>query len=124
MVRCVCNSVAIFTANSTTDSADSDRSIAHKIDFAIRIQFMYEHSGFICVYRHGLNRENSDFYHTTRMCKFTPCNKLSATEPIPIISNATFREIFQGSAEGIIIVNKGGEILMSNAVAEKMFGYS
>ncbi len=46
------------------------------------------------------------------------------TESIPIISNDTFREIFQGSAEGIIIVNKDGSILMANAVAETMFGYS
>lgn len=49
---------------------------------------------------------------------------LKNTESIPIISNATFREIFQGSAEGIIIVNKEGDILMSNTVAEEMFGYS
>ena len=49
--------------------------------------------------------------------------KSKATEQIPIISNTTFREIFQGSAEGIIIVDKEGTILMTNTVVEVMFGY-
>jgi PAS domain S-box-containing protein len=51
-------------------------------------------------------------------------SKLKTSDSIPIISNSTFREIFQGSAEGIIIVNKLGSILMANKVAEEMFGYS
>lgn len=51
-------------------------------------------------------------------------SKQKTIESIPIISNSTFREIFQGSAEGIIIVNKAGAILMANKVAEEMFGYS
>jgi PAS domain S-box-containing protein len=40
-----------------------------------------------------------------------------------ITSNDTFREIFQGSAEGIIMVNRDGIILLSNPVCETMFGY-
>jgi PAS domain S-box-containing protein len=40
-----------------------------------------------------------------------------------ITSNDTFREIFQGSAEGIIMVNKDGIILLANPVSEQMFGY-
>jgi PAS domain S-box-containing protein len=37
--------------------------------------------------------------------------------------NQTFREIFQSSAEGIFMVEKGGRILLANKVSEKMFGY-
>jgi PAS domain S-box-containing protein len=40
-----------------------------------------------------------------------------------ITSNDTFREIFQGSAEGIIMVNRDGVILLANPVSETMFGY-
>jgi PAS domain S-box-containing protein len=42
---------------------------------------------------------------------------------LQITSNDTFREIFQGSAEGIIMVNKHGTILLANPVAETMFGF-
>lgn len=42
---------------------------------------------------------------------------------IEITSNDTFREIFQGSAEGIIMVNREGTILLANPVSEKMFGF-
>lgn len=42
---------------------------------------------------------------------------------IRISSNDTFREIFQSSAEGIIMVNQAGNILVANPVSEKMFGY-
>lgn len=41
-----------------------------------------------------------------------------------ILSQDTFRQIFQSSAEGIIIVNEDGRIFLANPVAEKMFGYS
>lgn len=40
-----------------------------------------------------------------------------------ILSQDTFRQIFQNSAEGIIIVNEEGRIFLANPVAEKMFGY-
>ncbi|HEY8511800.1 MAG TPA: ATP-binding protein [Cyclobacteriaceae bacterium] len=40
-----------------------------------------------------------------------------------ILSQDTFRQIFQNSAEGIIIVNEEGRIYLANPVAEKMFGY-
>src|SRR3712207_7586 len=43
---------------------------------------------------------------------------------LEITSNDTFREIFQGSAEGIIMVNREGRILLANPVSEKMFGYA
>lgn len=43
---------------------------------------------------------------------------------LEITSNNTFREIFQGSAEGIIMVNKEGTILLANPVSEKMFGFN
>jgi PAS domain S-box-containing protein len=42
---------------------------------------------------------------------------------LQITSNDTFREIFQGSAEGIIMVNREGIILLANPVSEIMFGY-
>lgn len=42
---------------------------------------------------------------------------------LQITSNDTFREIFQGSAEGIIMVNKDGIIMLANPVSEEMFGY-
>ncbi len=42
---------------------------------------------------------------------------------LQITSNDTFREIFQGSAEGIIMVNRQGIIMLANPVSEQMFGY-
>lgn len=42
---------------------------------------------------------------------------------IPFVSSDTFREIFQTSAEGIIMVDKTGKILLANPVSEMMFGY-
>ncbi|CAN5386152.1 hypothetical protein BH09BAC3_BH09BAC3_14320 [soil metagenome] len=42
---------------------------------------------------------------------------------ISFISSDTFREIFQTSAEGIIMVDVNGKILLANPVSEKMFGY-
>ncbi len=42
---------------------------------------------------------------------------------LQITSNDTFREIFQGSAEGIIMVNQEGVIMLANPVSEQMFGY-
>lgn len=43
---------------------------------------------------------------------------------LAFISSDTFREIFHTSAEGIIMVDKTGKILLANPVSEKMFGYS
>src|SRR5690606_2024298 len=55
------------------------------------------------------------------------CTILLPTMPIDqkdsILSQDTFRQIFQSSAEGIIIVNEEGRIFLANPVAEKMFGY-
>lgn len=41
-----------------------------------------------------------------------------------ILSQDTFRQIFQNSAEGIIMVNEAGRIFLANPVAEKIFGYA
>jgi PAS domain S-box-containing protein len=38
-------------------------------------------------------------------------------------SSETFREIFQGAAEGIFMINAEGTIMMANPVSELMFGY-
>jgi PAS domain S-box-containing protein len=45
--------------------------------------------------------------------------------PVDITFNSsdTFREIFQGSAEGILIVDANGIIQLANPVSERMFGY-
>ncbi len=43
---------------------------------------------------------------------------------ISFVSSDTFREIFQTSAEGIIMIDESGKILLANPVSEKMFGYS
>ena len=50
---------------------------------------------------------------------------MSNTNPLelPFVSSDAFREIFQTSAEGIIMVNKTGKILLANPVSEKLFGY-
>jgi PAS domain S-box-containing protein len=42
---------------------------------------------------------------------------------ISFVSSDTFREIFQTSAEGIIMIDETGKILLANPVSEKMFGY-
>jgi PAS domain S-box-containing protein len=42
---------------------------------------------------------------------------------ISFVSSDTFREIFQTSAEGIIMVDEAGKILLANPVSEKLFGY-
>ncbi|CAN5552835.1 hypothetical protein BH10BAC4_BH10BAC4_09680 [soil metagenome] len=42
---------------------------------------------------------------------------------ISFVSSDSFREIFQTSAEGIIMINDTGKILLANPVSEKMFGY-
>jgi PAS domain S-box-containing protein len=39
------------------------------------------------------------------------------------LANETFRQIFQSSVEAIIMVDKGGKILLANPVSERMFGY-
>lgn len=42
---------------------------------------------------------------------------------IPFASNDAFREIFQSMSEGIIMVDESGKIILSNPVAESLFGY-
>ncbi|HEX8039906.1 MAG TPA: PAS domain-containing sensor histidine kinase [Chryseosolibacter sp.] len=42
---------------------------------------------------------------------------------MPFASNQTFRQIFQSSVEAIIMVDKGGKILLANPVSERMFGF-
>ena len=42
---------------------------------------------------------------------------------MPFTSNETFRQIFQGSVEAIIVVDQDGKILLANPVSERMFGY-
>jgi PAS domain S-box-containing protein len=42
---------------------------------------------------------------------------------IAFSSSETFREIFQGSAEGILMVDEKGVIQLANPVSERMFGY-
>jgi len=46
------------------------------------------------------------------------------TELVPVITNDTFREIFQSLSEGIIMVNSEGIIAVANPIAELEFGYS
>lgn len=50
---------------------------------------------------------------------------MSEKKPLEIsfVSSDTFREIFQTSAEGIIMIDESGKILLANPVSEKMFGY-
>lgn len=43
---------------------------------------------------------------------------------ISFVSSDTFREIFQTSAEGIIMVDETGQILLANPISELMFGYA
>jgi PAS domain S-box-containing protein len=43
---------------------------------------------------------------------------------IALSTSDTFREIFQGSAEGIFMVDGEGTIQLANPVSERMFGYS
>lgn len=42
---------------------------------------------------------------------------------IPFASNDAFREIFHSMSEGIIMVDESGKIILSNPVAETLFGY-
>lgn len=50
----------------------------------------------------------------------SPINPLD----IAFASQDTFREIFQTSAEGIIMIDLTGKILLANPVSEKMFGFA
>lgn len=43
---------------------------------------------------------------------------------IPFTSSDTFREIFQSSAEGILMVDAQGIIQLANPVSERIFGYN
>jgi PAS domain S-box-containing protein len=43
--------------------------------------------------------------------------------PISIVSSDAFTEIFQSMSEGLIMVDEDGKIVISNPVAEQIFGY-
>jgi len=43
--------------------------------------------------------------------------------PMPIVSNEAFTEIFHSMSEGLIMVDEEGKIVVSNPVAEQIFGY-
>ena len=51
---------------------------------------------------------------------------MSGEKPLEIsfVSNDAIREIFQTSAEGIIMIGENGKILLANPASEKMFGYA
>lgn len=40
-----------------------------------------------------------------------------------VLTHDTFRQIFQSAAEGIIVVDQDGVVIMANPVSERMFGY-
>ena len=42
---------------------------------------------------------------------------------VPIVSNEAFIEIFQSMSEGLIMVDEAGKIVISNPVADQIFGY-
>ncbi len=48
---------------------------------------------------------------------------IDSTASIPFASNDAFREIFHSMSEGIIMVEESGKIILSNLVAESLFGY-
>ncbi len=43
--------------------------------------------------------------------------------PLSLVSNDSFREIFQSMSEGIVMVDDTGKIVIANKVAEHIFGY-
>jgi PAS domain S-box-containing protein len=48
---------------------------------------------------------------------------MSKSFKLSVLSNEAFREIFQSMTEGIVAINKEGEILVVNPIVEQMFGY-
>lgn len=44
-------------------------------------------------------------------------------KPVHIVSNEAFTEIFQSMSEGLVMVNEDGKIVVSNPVADQIFGY-
>jgi PAS domain S-box-containing protein len=48
---------------------------------------------------------------------------MSKSFQLSVLSNEAFREIFQSMTEGIVAINKEGEILVVNHIVEQMFGY-
>jgi PAS domain S-box-containing protein len=48
---------------------------------------------------------------------------MNDTFQLALSSSDTFREIFQGSAEGILMVDEQGIIQLANPVSERIFGY-
>lgn len=43
--------------------------------------------------------------------------------PLPIVSNEAFTEIFHSMSEGLIMVDEDGKIVVSNPMADSIFGY-
>ena len=43
--------------------------------------------------------------------------------PLSLVSNDSFREIFQSMSEGIVMVDDAGKVVIANKVAEHIFGY-
>ena len=48
---------------------------------------------------------------------------MSSATPISSVSSDAFTEIFQSMSEGLIMVDEDGKIVISNPVAEQIFGY-
>jgi len=67
-------------------------------------------------------RVKPDFYHP-RMNAILHAMISQQNLASTVLSQDTFRQIFQSSAEGIIMVDKDGTIILANPVAEKMFEY-
>lgn len=48
---------------------------------------------------------------------------MTTPAPISIVSNEAFTEIFQSMSEGLIMVDEEGKIVISNPMADQIFGY-
>src|SRR6185503_4533291 len=48
---------------------------------------------------------------------------MSTTNQLSLVSSDAFTEIFQSMSEGLIMVDEEGRIVISNSVAEQIFGY-
>ncbi len=49
---------------------------------------------------------------------------MNMNQPISLVTNDAFREIFQSMSEGIIMVGGDGKIVIANPIAEQIFGYA
>jgi PAS domain S-box-containing protein len=48
---------------------------------------------------------------------------MDMNQPISLVTNDAFKEIFQSMSEGIVIVDESGKIVVANPIAEQIFGY-